>query len=708
MKMRLLWLLAAALQGAALAPLRAQDRILDYHSDVIVRRDATLSVSETIKVDVTGRGTIRHGIYRDFPTRYTGRLGNRIHIRFDLQSVLLDGLPAKHSTENLSNGIRIKIGDANRYVAAGEHRYELAYTVNRELGFFKNYDEVYWNVTGNGWDFPIDRASATVTLPKVLSRADVGVDAYTGSQGAKGKDFRSTMDASGRVQFETTRSLGSREGLTIAVAFPKGLVVPPSRNAAIADFFADNRAVLVGLILLLAVFAYFLLTWYRYGRDIPAGTIIPLYTPPEGFSPAALRYVRKMGYDHKAFAAALIDLAVKGQVTISEESLGLFGGQRAYTVARAGAHSDAGPQAPPAVTEIGRRLGISSTVVNQAFSSVAGLNPAAADAAGTPADAPAPAAPQTPAGPALTDDESVLLESLLPGPADVLLLSNSAYREIQQAISSFRSALRSQCEGRYFVTNVGAYLPGVLLSILALVIVGFMSFSGLGEEDTGKLIGSVMFTGMPVLFFFLGGIPLWRAVFTGGAVSRAMALVRALFLTGFLAVFFVIGAVVIKGLPVALLLLLAAFLALDAIFYHLMKAPTTAGRKLLDAIEGFRMYLDTAEKDDLNLANPPERTPELFERYLPYALALDVEQRWAECFAGVLARAGTEDGRPYHPAWYYGNSWGTLGAAGFASSLGSDFSSAISSSSTAPGSSSGSSGGGSSGGGGGGGGGGGW
>ena len=109
----------------------------------------------------------------------------------------------------------------------------------------------------------------------------------------------------------------------------------------------------------------------------------------------------------------------------------------------------------------------------------------------------------------------------------------------------------------------------------------------------------------------------------------------------------------------------------------------------------------------MNVLTRASKTPELFEKYLPYALALDVEQEWAEQFADVLAQAG-QKGATYSPAWYSGSNWSTLGATGFASSLGSSFSGAISSSSTAPGSSSGGGGGGSSGGGGGGGGGGGW
>ncbi len=117
------------------------------------------------------------------------------------------------------------------------------------------------------------------------------------------------------------------------------------------------------------------------------------------------------------------------------------------------------------------------------------------------------------------------------------------------------------------------------------------------------------------------------------------------------------------------------------------------------------MYLSVAEKDRLNMINPPEKTPGLFEKYLPYALALDVENDWASQFASVINTNSIENSS-YHPGWYTGSGWDNFTTNGFTSSFCSSFSNAISSSSTAPGSSSGS--GGSSGGGGGGGGGGGW
>ena len=158
------------------------------------------------------------------------------------------------------------------------------------------------------------------------------------------------------------------------------------------------------------------------------------------------------------------------------------------------------------------------------------------------------------------------------------------------------------------------------------------------------------------------------------------------------------------SISMCFVLLIAAII--NWIFYELLKAPTLAGRKLLDKIEGFRQYIDIAERHELDFQHPKGRSPGLFEEYLPYALAMGVEQQWGESFTDVLAQAQASSGG-YSPSWYRGSHWNNTNIGNFTSSLGSSFTSAIASSSTAPGSSSGG-GGGSSGGGGGGGGGGGW
>jgi uncharacterized membrane protein len=203
----------------------------------------------------------------------------------------------------------------------------------------------------------------------------------------------------------------------------------------------------------------------------------------------------------------------------------------------------------------------------------------------------------------------------------------------------------------------------------------------------------------------------WVSVFTGPG-SRIGNIFSALFMTVF-AVPFTGGLLMglyffsqSMSMLAAVPLILGGFLAY--IFYHLLKAPTALGAQTLDQIDGFKMFLETAEKDRLEMLHPPQVTPEVFEKYLPYAIALDCENQWSKKFEAEAAAAGLDTNQGYRPYWYSGSNFTGIGAAAFASSLGSSIGAAAASASTAPGSSSGSGGGGFSGGGGGGGGGGGW
>jgi len=191
----------------------------------------------------------------------------------------------------------------------------------------------------------------------------------------------------------------------------------------------------------------------------------------------------------------------------------------------------------------------------------------------------------------------------------------------------------------------------------------------------------------------------WRRV--DGIVGKAGAVVISLFALPFLGAEIMGIVFLAKASGVAIVVTLLVLMLVNWLFYELMKAPTRLGRKLLDKVDGFRDYLMVAEKDELRFKHPPEKTPELFERYLPYALALDVEEVWGEKFNQVIATA-QRDGSYRQPNWYHGTHWRSRSVGSFASSLGSTLASTVSSSSTAPGSSSGSGGGGSSGGGGGG------
>jgi hypothetical protein len=240
-------------------------------------------------------------------------------VGFEIIEVLRNGRTEPFHTKKRSNGVRIYIGDKNSYINQGEHTYTIKYKTNQQLGFFDTHDELYWNVTGNGWEFPILEAKANVHLPESIPSNEVKLEAYTGRQGSKGQSYNAKRGYSDNYLFETNRTLTSNEGLTIVVTWPKGHITQPSFMQKANWWWQANINNPTSLFGIFGLLLFYLISWWHVGRDLEPGVIIPHYQPPEGFPPGGLRYIKEMGHDKKAFTAALLNLAVKGYLKIEEK-----------------------------------------------------------------------------------------------------------------------------------------------------------------------------------------------------------------------------------------------------------------------------------------------------------------------------------------------------------------------------------------------------
>jgi len=560
------WLLFLALPVAAL------ERVHNYDVDIQIHQDATMTVTETIEVAAEGN-QIRRGIYRDFPTRYQDKLWNKYKVGFDVLEVLRDGRSEPWHTKNTRNGVRVYVGSASTYLSPGRYTYTIKYATNRQLGFFEEHDELYWNAVGPDWTFPISKVNVLVNLPDSAGVPEfIQTHLYSGGYGSKDSEGRAWVDDAG-VHFESTRGLNPYQGFTIVVGWPKGLIPPPTAGQRIKWFLSDNRGVLVALIALALVLGFYLRFWSKVGRDLPEGTIIPRFEPPAGMSPAACRYVYEMGFDRRTLTAAIISLAVKGQLTIEQI-------KKEYSLRKTAAK----PRVP------------------------------------------------------LSRGEKKLLAELFPGVSSRLELKNENHRRLRAGQSALGSALALEYRGKLFKTNLIYFLIGLLLSGLLTLIT-----------------------------------------------------------------------VAMQAPPWAIVALVVLLLGINLLFLYLLKAPTPPGRKIMDDIEGFQMYLETAERDRLEQMKSPEMTPEIFEMFLPFAYALGVANDWSKAFKRYLEGAMQDPESGYHPHWYSGGDAGDINFLNkMGSSLNSGLNSAVGTASSPPGSSSGGGGGGSSGGGGGGGGGGGW
>jgi uncharacterized membrane protein YgcG len=562
------WLAILCLAVSASAV--ADERILSFHSDVRIMTDGMIEVTETIQVRAEGQH-IRRGIYRDFPVEYRDTLGNTHLITVEPLVVLRNDSPKPFHTVRNRRDVRTYFGSSDRFIEPGVHTYTYRYRANRLLGFFDEHDELYWNVTGNRWVFPIDKASATVRFDFDVPRNEVLVEAYTGRFGSKEQAYSRYMDEAGAVHFAADNALPPAHGLTIVVGWPKGFVAEPTDFQKVRWLLSDNANLVVIVIGYLLLFAYYIPIWLKHGKDPDAGVIVTRYVPPEGYSPASLRFIRQMYYDNKTMTAGVVSLAVKRYLKIKNKD---------------GTHS------LEKVESSARR-------------------------------------------PALSTGEKELYDALFKTRA--VTLQNANHAILGAAQSAHKKSLKKDYNKKYFRTNGLFNIPAAVIVLLTTII----------------------------------------SLNVGFAPSK-----------------------------MSILLLIPLYIIMS-FFAFIMKRPTLRGRKVLDEMLGFKDYLEVAEKDELNLRNPPEKTPELFEAYLPFALALGVDQEWAERFDSVLASVRGADGKAYSPTWYDGH-WNSANLSKATTGLSSGLNSALGSSVSPPGSSSGGGGGGSSGGGGGGGGGGGW
>lgn len=638
MKQCLLFLLLLVSQH-----LLAQEReeILDYQSDIEVQVDGTLQVTETITVKSL-QYEIQRGIFRSFPTIYRDTYGNRVKVGFAVQEILKDGQPEPYEVLTEGDFQIIRIGNPDFVLSSGNYTYTISYTTNRQIGFFEEYDELYWNVIGDSWAFPILNAQARISLPK-----DAHIIQYAGYSGPAGSNScNCTIEKTSEntLTISLTEPLNPKEALTVAVAWPKGIVQEPSKTQQNLKFLGDNAGILIALIGFLIVLVYYLFAWKKVGVDPKRGGIYPLFEAPRGLDAPALRYIYKMGFDQTSFTVAMVQLATKGVIRIVEEKRKFY-----LHLQKKEAEAD------------------------------------------------------------LETFEKAILRALFPEGTTVVHLTQTEHKKIGGALKAVQEHLKATYKGRYFKLNQLWLVPGILLSLgivfLTFIVVFPMRFE---EEKVFLIMGTIVavfLSGiLSTLIINLYKVFHGQSVTIGTIIGNVLSTLFVLVLPGFLIYQF--GATFEYGI----LILFMALALTNYLFFYLMKAPTPEGRKVMDEIEGFRMYLNAAEKPAIQQLNPPGLTPEVFEKHLPYAMALGVGDAWGKSFENSLKtyEQTTKNRSSYRPAWYSGGAFTAGAVSGLSKGLGKTFGNALNNSSAPPGSKSGSGGGGRSGGGGGGGGGGGW
>jgi Predicted membrane protein (DUF2207) C-terminal domain/Predicted membrane protein (DUF2207) N-terminal domain len=634
----------------------AAEIIQSFDSDVRVAMDGELSVKETIQVRAEGRD-IRHGIYRDFPLTFKDAGGTVREVDFKLLGVERDGKPEAYSTTREHGIIRIYAGNKDTTVSQGQHTYVFRYRTGRQIRWFDGKAELNWNVTGNFWRFPIMEAS--YHLQFVAGDGPVRWTAYTGRVGERGRNWQGNVGALGTLTVVTTRRLAPGEGLTVVAEIPANAVEAPTQNTLLwYEIFDNRRWIFCGFGLVL-VLAYYLAAWNAVGRDPKRGIIIPLFQPPAGISPALANYIRDWGFGRekwRAFTAAALSLAVRGLLRFDDRDGTL-------TLTSTGKEPPVGANSLPA-------------------------------------------------------GEGAIF-AWVKDRGGLARISKEYGESVAKVGENFTKSIEAENRNRFFRRNLGYVLAGLAMTVA--VVVGVVVFGGLQDKDI-SILGGLAFVGFAAGIF---GVQLVQSLFSGAGFD---SVVRAIISVAFLAVLISILTSIlqlaspshlqdavpaiwsyVENYPFAFVLV-TAFTTINGLFFYLMRAPTALGRPIMDQLSGFRLYLETAESDRLNM-QAPEITADRFETLLPYAVALDVEKPWSDAFAAALRRARPGEADPmnsYQPSWSSGGGWSGSNFGSAVSSSVASMSGALASAVPVSSGSSGFGGGGGSGGGGGGGGGGGW
>jgi uncharacterized membrane protein YgcG len=493
-------------------------RIEKFDSEIVVSPKGSIDVTETIQVQFIGSWK---GLYREIPVEYVTPQGLNYTLFLDVKRITDEnGSSLKFESSRERHYRKLKI-----YVPGAQDAHKtivIEYSVSDALRFFEDHDELYWNVTGDEWDVPIQAARARIVLPE--GTTGIRANPFTGAYRSRAQDADFEVAGNG-VEVHSRQSLGYHEGLTIAVAFDKGFVHEPTAIDKISLFLRSNWP--LGLPVIIFVIMFYL--WWTQGRDPRLRPIAAQYEPPDQLTPGEAGTLVDNSADMRDITSSIVDLAVRGFLVIEEHQkdrmLGLVH-DKDYNFILKKDRSEWAKLKPH-----------EQVLLNGFFS-------------------------------AGTVGETVSMSSL----------ENRFYKNLPDIKNRIFESLVTHGYYRRRPDSVRASYLGIGLVIGVLAIWG------------GSSIASSL--GMAPLTFIIAGI-------------------------------------------------LSAFVI--CAFGWFMPAHTEQGARALEGVLGFEDFLNHVESDRFNRTI---KTPEMFEKFLPFAMALGVEKNWSKAFQGIMTQP---------PEWYRGS-----------------------------------------------------
>ncbi len=567
-----------------------EERIYSHHSDILVDTSGVIQVSEKIRVYADG-DLFKRGITRSLPLTRTDAEGKKVKIRYDIVGVSKNGDSESFFTETEGGFLVIYVGSKDKLLPPGFYDYEIVYKSAGQIGFYEDFDELGWNVNGES-EKPVDLVSCEIRLPDgatILSHR-----CYSGAYRDSEENCNSESISDGVLKASATH-LEPYEMMTVYVGFEKGFVHEPViKETLLSKFISllDRIGLqLMNVILIVPLFFYYYSTWRKHGVNPPKPVVIPQFEPPHNLSPASVGVISDEWYDPGLATTSIINLAVKGFLRIEEiERKGIFKfDKKQYRLIKLKDSSDS-----------------------------------------------------------LPSEEKVILRHLF-ADNDEFVLDNKYNSNVESMVSSYKSNLELQHdatlkEGRNLKYRV---LPWFVL-IVYIVLLFFY-----GRNEPMEFFVFLFGIMLPVFMGIVTVYMLYSAIVKKKpkrliSISLSIAIVAG-----------VVGAFIyfpinrLSSNAISLLIGMPLVLIGHMVYSRIIVRPSEKKLQMQADIEGLKMYISLAEEKQLQYFNPPEITPEVFERLLPYAIALKVDKIWGDKFENMLIKSmQTRDA--YVPVWYGG------------------------------------------------------
>ena len=366
-----------------------------------------------------------------------------------------------------------------------------------------------------------------------------------------------------------------------------------------------------------ALVVYYLICWLLVGRNRKIENVTTQYEAPPGITPGVARYVMTGGSDGTTLAAILTSLAARRIIFIQPE----------HAVFHLTLLNDTARVMPEEAAALKSLLGVELPVA-----------PYPATNTAIPADVRSPYQKRAPMfGEAFGDD---VLEASrgtvaphVPGAGSNTVLDPQS-PEINVVLGAVQDAFRKNLQGIYFRWNLRFVGVGMIATFVWAMVFAFR----LNTPDRPQ----VFLTFWLLMFTSISGVVIAAVLPARPGHPTPAQRIKTLLLP--ILFFLVPGLVIYSTLPTAHVFIVAllAAVALNNIFLVLMRAPTPEGRRVLQQLAGFREFLMRTEQDRLNRINTPSQNPEVLDRFLPYAIALNVREGWGDALAAAFSNAVIE------------------------------------------------------------------